>query len=401
MRPIETMRIEKVNRNGSKKVSRSGFALLLVMIITAIGVLLGMSYLSVASIHMKISRNYTALSKARYLAESGLEHGLYILRIWPEKFGTTSQKTLGPYHLDESSDYYTIQAVKDAQARGRYTLSATGIVGKVRRKCSVTVYRSAAPEVKINHGILSGSGGLIWLPMQLTVNGDIHINGSMFNLARINGNVSATRAISDPFRRISGSITSFAEKVDCPDFTVKDYLHYRLNMVDYSATQFSGRSLKSNNPLANGKAITATNPGGVVHLKPKHGNTVRLTSHLNFVGTLVINGNVVLDGRNITLSAVPGFPAIVATGTVQITNAARNVTINGTVIAKNGIIESGSTWNSSTVINGGLISETYAYSLLLRGKHVLNFAQEKSVLYDFTAGPENTSPQVSLIDWND
>jgi len=395
------MKANRMRKIEHHKGTKPGFALLLVLIITAIAVVLGMSYLSVASINMQISKNYTALSKARYLAESGLEHGIYILRFWPQQFDNSTQSPLGPYQLDNTSNYYNIWAIKDAHKQGQYVLSATGVVGNIRKTSSITVYRSSAPEVKINHGVFVKSGGIIWLPLSLTINADVHTNGSLFNMARINGNVSATGTIIDFLHRINGLTYPNSESVDCPDFKVQDYIHYRLNMVDYSASTYTRTTFGRNNPYANGNAITPTNPGGVVHLVPQHGHTVRLTNNLNFTGTLVINGNLVLDGRNITLTAVRGFPAIVATGTVKVTNSARHVTINGNVIANYGIAPSGRTTRSSTTINGLLISKYYGYKSTLRGTHTLNYEPERSVLYDLTAGPTNTLPQVSLLNWND
>ena len=398
---MKANRMRKVGKIEHKRGAKPGFALLLVLIITAIGVVLGMSYLSVASINMQISKNYLALSKARYLAESGLEHGIYILRFWPEQFNNSTQRPLGPYQLDNTSNYYNIWAIKDTQKPGQYILSAMGVVGNARKTSSITVYRSSAPEVKINHGVFVKSGGMIWLPLYLTINADIHTNGSIFNLARINGNVSAAGTIIDPLHRINGLTYPNSKSVDYPNFEVRNYIHYRLNMVDCYASTYTNTIFGRNNPFANGNAITPNNLGGVVHLVPRRGHTVRLTNNLNFTGTLVINGDLILDGRNITLTAVQGFPAIVTTGTVKVTNFAKHVTINGNVIAKYGIAPSGRTRRSSTTINGLLISNYNGYKSTLRGKHTLNYTPERSVLYDFTAGPANTFPQVSLLNWND
>ncbi|KKK58883.1 hypothetical protein LCGC14_3039920, partial [marine sediment metagenome] len=135
---------------------------------------------------------------------------------------------------------------------------------------------------------------------------------------------------------------------------------------------------------------------------PEEYTRVILHDNLNFTGTLVIEGDVVLDGQNITLTAVDGFPAIVATGKIIITNNARNVTINGVVSAKEGIVPaSDDTSNSSTTINGALVTGETGYSSSLGGTHRLNHWKGKASILDFGITKQERIPQVVVLDWND
>ncbi len=375
---------------------QSGFAMLLVLIITSAGFILGMSYLSVASVQVQVSQNYQTLARARYIAESGLEHALYVLRFSPEDF----ESPLGPFYVDGSSDSYTIGAQEDSETPGLYTLTSTAMVGLVSRTSSITAFRSDNKKVSTSYGVVVDTV-LAIMPMTLTVNGNVHINGQLLNMAVINGDASGTDGISDPLHRITGSITGDAEEVSLPDIEVEDYIEYTLGSSNYGAEEFTDTNFEQNNPLANGGAVTPNNVGGVVYLTPSNGNTVKLHSNLNFTGTLIIDGNVELHGHNITLTAVDGFPAIVATGAIRVTNSARNVTINGAVVTNLGVIPWGSTSQSSTTVNGAVISDMFGYASQLGGTHVLNYDEDIAKLYDFSAEPGSSTPVVTVQTWND
>jgi len=384
-----------------KASTKPGFALLLVMILVATGVILGLSYLSVASLKVRMSRNYQLLARARYLAESGLEHAQYVLRLNPDQFTAAPGGLLGPFYADGSSDGYVISCTPDASVPGRYVLTSVATVGQIKRTSSMTVSRSAGPEIRINHAVVVG-GGLVWLPWDLTITGDFHANGFLLNSARINGNATSTGGLWDPWGRISGFTDGGAEAVDVPSLNVDDYKRYFVDGRRQHAARARQSHLTSDDPLAGGGVVTASNTGGVLLIRPRRGDTVTLHDNLNFTGTLVIDGNVRLDGSNITLTAVNGFPAIVATGSVEVTNDARNVTINGVVCAEEGIVPASfDTSRSSTTINGALVSAVSGYSSSLRGNHVMNYSSELSHLRDLSAARRDTTPQLTVLDWND
>ena len=265
----------------------------------------------------------------------------------------------------------------------------------------MTVYRSSGPEIEVNHAAVVG-GGLVWLPWGLSITGDFHANGFLLNAARIIGNATSTGGLWDPWGRISGFTDGAAEAVEVPSLSVGDYKKYWVDGSRHEAMKVRQSHLTHDDPLAGGGAVTASNAGGVLLIKPRRGDTVTLHDNLNFTGTLVIDGNVRLDGANITLTAVDGFPAIIATGSVQVTDDARNVAIHGVVCAEEGVVPASSnTSRSSTTIHGALISEQAGYSSSLSGNHVLNYSRQLSRLRDLSATQRNTIPQVTVLDWND
>jgi len=382
--------------------TQPGFAMLLVMILVAAGVVLGMSYLSVASLRCHISSSHQALARARYLAESGLQHAMYVLRFQPEAFDAAANSVLGPFQADESGDSYTIRAEAVEGKTGRYVLTSTATIGGVRRSSSMTVQREAGPTFRVNQGLLVGNG-IVWTPWGMSLRGDVHVNGTLFNLGMVDGDASATAGLTDPLLRITGATDPSADAVEVPNVRYDDYRDkYKIGGTEYKVVEYKEVDMTSDCLLAGGGAVTATNVGGLTHLKPDAGNTVTLHQGLDFTGTLVIDGDLVLDGANITLTAVSRFPAIVATGRVIVTNAARNVTINGAVVAAGGIVTDGQpTWQSNTTINGALICRSGGYASDLGGAHVLNYDAERARVYDFSLPEASNIPVVTLVEWND
>jgi len=87
----------------------------------------------------------------------------------------------------------------------------------------------------------------------------------------------------------------------------------------------------ANNSLTNGGAISTSNPGGVWSLLPIYGKNDAAATTSSSKERLATTGDLVLDGGNIELTAVDGFPAIVCGGNITITSRTR-VTINGMVL---------------------------------------------------------------------
>ncbi len=380
------------------KRTQPGFAMMLVLILVSVGVVLGFSYLSTASLKAQVAENYRGMSRARYLAESGLEHAVYTLRFSPDEIDDVM---LGPYTVDVSGDSYYMCAQGLPGQPGYYRLTATSTTGSVKQSSSVVVYRSNGRRVDVNKGVLV-KGGLVWLPWGLSVSGNLHVNGSLYNMARIDGDVSVTGNLSDPWWRIDGDTDDDADTADVPRVRINDYKKYSIGSQNYKAVDFKNTHLTHSDPLANGGAVTDTNVAGVVEFKPKKKtNYAVLHDNLDFTGTLMIKGDLILDGENIHLQAVDGFPALVVTGSIYVTNSARNVTIDGLVVAGRGIRSNGWTPSASTTINGALISDSRGYDSSLYGTHQLNFDSDLAAVYDMSLDPEERIPEVIVLDWND
>lgn len=140
-------------RRGTRSARCGGFALILVLVLIATATVLGLSYLSSATVRLAGSRNLRLATRAQYLAESGLEHALWMLRVAPEALDGSASDPLGPYLPDDSEDSYTFYAEPVAGRTGVYIVTSTAQVESVTRTVSAQVkYTSRYRDEVLSHG---------------------------------------------------------------------------------------------------------------------------------------------------------------------------------------------------------------------------------------------------------
>ena len=378
--------MERTNR-------QSGFALLIVLMLLAIAVVLGLSYLAGAQIKLTSSGNLLVAARAKYLAESGIQHAMYLLQtdlVTMEK--TSASSPLGPYYVDSTNDSYTFYGTKISN--GKYQLHAAAAAGGAHQTAAATVTREPAAKVTTPATLTVGDSSV--LGAYLAVQGNVYANGSLNNLAYIYGNASASGSITDTYSRITGAKTSGAPLAAVPQFVWSDFLTYAFYTQSYAATPTDIiDNLDNSSPLSQGGAVTPANPGGVVHLRPKDG-WVKL-DNLTFTGTLVIDGDIVM-GRTVSLKAVSGFPAIVASGKIRIKNGAV-VVITGLVKAGQGIWPEPAPVVVNVTITGGVIAPANGYNYDIRGTNVIKESADRATVYDFQC--RDSLPKVRVTSWDD
>lgn len=100
---------------------------LVIGLVAAVSII-GLAYIDGNSVTMQSSFNLCRASRARYVAESGVEQAIYWLSnarppganpegYWP---GASDQR------VDESPDYYDVAVVRDAVDRSRFKITSTG-----------------------------------------------------------------------------------------------------------------------------------------------------------------------------------------------------------------------------------------------------------------------------------
>jgi len=122
---------------------RAGIALMLVLVLVVMASVLGMTYLSVASIKLAGANNLRHVSRARYLAESGLHHAMCLLRRDPAALkGYDAVSPMGPFYADGSDDAYFFY-VTGTGIPLTYTAKARGCSGGVTQASSAEVRLSS------------------------------------------------------------------------------------------------------------------------------------------------------------------------------------------------------------------------------------------------------------------
>jgi Tfp pilus assembly protein PilX len=124
----------------TKRERQRGFALLMVLMLVVVASTLAASYLASSSVKLAGSVNMANATRAKYLAESGLEHAMYLLRTAPDSLANSLAVPLGPYETDGSADAYILWAVAAASGQAnQYTLSAQATAGGITQISSATV----------------------------------------------------------------------------------------------------------------------------------------------------------------------------------------------------------------------------------------------------------------------
>ena len=103
-----------------------GIAMMLVLTVVVAASIMGMSYLSIASVRLASSTNMARASEARYLAESGVQHAMWILRGDSSALlAANSAHPLGPFQLGSDGGQYVMYAQPTGTPL-QYTVTARG-----------------------------------------------------------------------------------------------------------------------------------------------------------------------------------------------------------------------------------------------------------------------------------
>jgi hypothetical protein len=113
--------------------------MMLVLTVVVAAAIMGMSYLSVASVKLAISTNMVRAAQATYLAESGVQHAMWMLRTEsPALLAATSANPLGPFQLGPDGGRYVTYAQSTGTPQ-EYTITARGTVYGITRTSQVVV----------------------------------------------------------------------------------------------------------------------------------------------------------------------------------------------------------------------------------------------------------------------
>ena len=378
-----------MNRN------RRGFALQMVLFLITITAILGVTYLSSASLKRASSLNMVSVARAKYLAECGVQHAMYVCRNNPSQLvGTSAAKMTGPYNADATSDTYAFYGTPTPLVLGQWTLTGVGTCGTVSQTVSVTVYRTGGTDFTNNQGLMSV--GNITIPAGVKITGNLIDSGSVTNKGYVDGVISYTGNFGNSN---GGTTTKTPVKVasaSVPTINWNNYKQYKLYSSTYNAQQMANSTLQPG-IFPNNNCITAGNPAGIAYY------TIGiLYTNFTYQGTIVINGDLYIDGTNISITPVSGFPALVVTGRIYVVDNS-TFTANGLVYAAQGmspyIIN---TPVSQTTINGGFVSGVRGYDSTLQGTHQIVYSAAKCKLYDPTgAASDASSATLQITTWND
>ena len=131
------MNAKTTDRPAYTRRRSGGFALLMVLMLIATASVVGISYIYGAQVKTASTGNLMLASEARYLAESGLQHGLYGLQTDATPFASAAAPN-GPYHAVSGDGGYVFY-IRATSVPNDYQIVSTGTAGGISQTVSMTV----------------------------------------------------------------------------------------------------------------------------------------------------------------------------------------------------------------------------------------------------------------------
>ena len=333
----------------SKGQERRGVALILVLVAVATGIAIGVAFLDLASVRMLSSYNLVHSAKAEYLAESGLAEAAYFFSyphvVDPQQPEAVWAGVAGR-QLDASLDYYDVSVAPDpAEPLFFSVLSTSHIFGQSEEILS----RSAQASFLINRGFSFAlmADHELNIPADISVNGSVYASGNIINYTTISGDVKATGTITNN-GTISGEITPDFLSLQMASCSLSNPLTYTYQGTQYQAGVINAAKLVNRNWTV----PPADNPMGVYI---RYGD-LNFSKGNDIVGTLIVIGILTIDIKNnqSTITANPGFPALIAQDNVILQLDGGTMTVNGAFIARK-VVQTSTAQNSTMVTNGPVV----------------------------------------------
>ena len=383
------MRIRSIRSAGARR----GVALLLVIFVVLGVVVLGTAMLYSNTQRALSSHRLSDGRRALFLAESGAVRAKW--RLSQSDTSSAGYWTgVKLQHIDRSQDYYDIEI---SCADGRYEIVSTGCVldagGHILARQRIVSHVRARSEWDAGVAVFSESMAV--LPSAAVIVGDVYSGSLVLNDGSVAGSIIAQSLIVGS-GSVSGLQTPWSSvQINGPDVALDYYDTYTLDGSTYHAAHYYDKDLKADNPLNDGGAITDTNIKGVVFMDHQEDDPaaadVMIKKNVNFHGTLIVQGNLVIDGDNVTLRAEPGFPALIVTGDLILQGSSKHRTIDGPVIIGGWFNAEGHD-NSTMTINGALIFKGSGLfsPFFTQGSIMVNYDSAKGRIRELrnqTAGP--------------
>jgi len=359
--------------NANKNMTaRGGIALLAVLMIVMVITIMALGFLSRSDVELACGENMVVRTQMDHLAESGLEHARGLI--------------LNPQ--DVASEYWTGEPLQQlvAGSGDYYDLTVTRDDTDPTNRCNYTIdcnsYRLSGSErigrsnlratLRLDPCIAYWAGSNTTVSEQITISGDVYCDGSLTNDGIIDGDVFASGTISG--LSPTGQTTVVAqEPVTWPNLQVSDFgPTYYLGVASYSA-----EIVDANHPGGIFEP-SGTNPKGIRYC---NGN-LELPGGVNITGTLVVTGELTINGVGNSITAVKNYPALVVGGGVVIEDGA-SLAINGLAQIGQTIVIDVGVDNVDVDVIGGLF--------IANGG--IDGISSSSVFIDITAAPAIASIQ--------
>lgn len=404
-------------RPGQCHRRRGAYILFVVLSFVAVATALGLAFLDANSTVMPEAVNYNGAVRAQYQAGSGVAMAEHYIMYPPttvaSNFASNVSYWTGANNIsvDGSVNYCNVAVLRSdgwspaLTDLNRYRITATGVAcdanAAVRAKKTVTVDVQAPLTQKWQFPYEYFSNGAISIPSQVTVYGNIQSNASLTGTGFCNGKLSAATTCTWTGTGPPTSITPLAPAyTPYPSANPALYSSYTILGRTYTAyTGFASSTMLSSDATAlNAIDMSATNPGRVI-IAPTGDFRVRGGVSLN--GTLVVSGRCQFDDAGAhAITAVMNFPAVVASGNIQMLANNMTVTLVGPVICGGKLDNNTRTGTVVNVTGPGIIAVDLT-GLKPDSQLTFTYSAQRAVFWDFE-NPKVIAPQpITVLSWKE
>lgn len=322
----------------------------------------GWAFLESHTTAMPEAHNRMAAIRAQYVAESGMEIAEHFL-MYPPTTVTPGNYWTGDnaISIDPTPDYTNVNIVQDADVPLKYTVTSVGIAygvdGEVRAKRQIRAELLVPPRNVtwyFPQAMLQRSS--VTVPSSVALFGDLHANGNLlghgWSIFRVSATGIAIWIGSGP----PSDVQSNAPASELPATNIAQYTTYQIGSATYAAYNWNKDNVNKNDAASlNAIDMSDTNPGRII--QTKDGNFT-ISEDVDLNGCLLVNGDLTVDGVNVRVTAVEGFPALVINGNLKFNKDDAVVTINGPVICS-GYLDGNNKRRMDVRVNGPFIANRF------------------------------------------
>lgn len=364
-------------KNTLHKSNKSGFALILGIIVVTILIILSTSQFDRLAAMVRFGNNKVLEQQAINAAEAGLEHAIFELNQnagnW---YGTGTEQTIGT-----TATFFT--TITDKSPGVKSIISTGYIPNSINPRKQVAIKSLiviSGETIAFNFAVITGNGG-VTMSQSATINGNIHSNGNITagggNQQTITGEAYAVGTIeSPPITVDSGVIEEFQNEENMP---IVDYQFWK------DAASTGGTIDCAITPLL------CDISGGTANIGPSQ-----------YLGDLIISNQAVVT--------IEG--PIYVTGDVTVRNGGTQVNLsqtfgsNGTVFISDGIItvEQGGAFNPTSATPPGYIlvvttsTNSAAMQISNSGANAVFYALEGGTILTQTANVNSLVANILTMD---
>lgn len=322
-----------------------GMALIMVVAVVALATVLGYAMLCSATLSNIAGSNQTKLQSADNLAESGINLAMYYLQYpaeAPSLNGDSYWAGTGGDIAISSSVAGTVNVTVTRDPTDQWTYEVVS-VGKAGGSSSSIIERTTGARLYVRNEFVAPHAGAFNYDIQ--VNPGTNFIGNVYtsrNLAVRYGTVPSsitgkgycktyTTPVAFQYLAPSGGFTTYSNPTGGSP-TNGDVFLYKTYTYDNTTYTASVIPAVTTSYTAITRGTSVSNPAGVWY-RDGSGSAGTFTLNDNVVinGTLVIEGNLNVRGANIVITPQAGYPALIVTGNMDIAQARRSITCNGTV----------------------------------------------------------------------